>query len=64
MYFFLTCTCIGIIKSSGVWKFYPDSKFPDKISSGLTDCTNIFLFQITTVTITNSITITSTEHLF
>ncbi len=29
MYFFLTDTCIGIIKSSGVRKFCPNSKFPE-----------------------------------
>ena len=28
--FFLTDTCIGIIKSSGVRKFFPNSKFLDK----------------------------------
>jgi len=40
VYFFLTDTCIGIIKSSGVRKFCPNSKFPDKSSAGLTrfDC--------------------------
>ncbi len=36
VYFFLTDTCIGIIKSSGVRKFCPNSKFPDKSSAGLT----------------------------
>ena len=35
MYFFLTGTFIGIIKSSGVRKFCPNSKFPDKSSAGL-----------------------------
>ena len=41
--FFLTDTCIGIIKSSGVRKFCPNSKFPSKISDGLTwfDCIRI-----------------------
>ena len=40
MYFFLTDTCKGIIKSSGVRKFCPSSKFPNKSSAGLTrfDC--------------------------
>ena len=38
VYFFLTDTCIGIIKSSGV--ICPNNKFPDKSSAGLTrlDC--------------------------
>ncbi len=42
MYFFLTDTCIGIEKSSGVRKFCPNSKFPDKSSAGLTrfDCSH------------------------
>ncbi len=40
MYFFLTDKCIGIIKISGVRKFCPNNKFPDKSSAGLTrlDC--------------------------
>ena len=40
MYFLLTDTCIGIIKSSGVRKFCPNIKFSDKTSAGLTrlDC--------------------------
>jgi len=39
-YFFLTDTCIGIIKSSGEMKLNPNSKFTDKSSAGLTrfDC--------------------------
>ena len=42
--FFLTDTCIGIIKSSGVRKFSPNNKFPDKSSAGLTrlDCNKYF----------------------
>ena len=42
MYFFLTDTCIGIVKSSGVRKFCSNSKFPDKSSAGLTrfDCSH------------------------
>ncbi len=36
----ITDTCIGIIKNLRVGKFCPNSKFPDKSSSGLTrvDC--------------------------
>jgi hypothetical protein len=34
--FFLTGTFIGIIKSSGVRRFCPNSKFPDNSSAGLT----------------------------
>ncbi len=34
--FFQTDTCIGIVKSSGLRKFCPNSKFPDKRSAGLT----------------------------
>jgi hypothetical protein len=38
--FFLTDTCIGVLKSSGVRKFRPNSNYPDKSSAGLTrvDC--------------------------
>jgi len=36
VYIFLTDTCKGIIKSSEVRKFCPNSKFPDKSSAGLT----------------------------
>jgi len=38
--FFLNDTCIDMIKSSGVRKVCPNSKFPDKSSAGLTrfDC--------------------------
>ncbi len=36
MYLFLTDTCKGIIKSSGVREFCPNSKFPDKRMAGLT----------------------------
>ena len=57
MYFFLTDTCIGIIKSSGVRKFCPNNKFPDKSSAGLTRCDcksrgakrNLILFNICVV---------------
>jgi len=40
VYFLLTDTCIGIIKSSGARKFCPNIKFSDKTSAGLTrlDC--------------------------
>ena len=45
MYLFLTDTCIGIIKNSGVRKFCPNSKFTDKTSAGLTrfDC-SLFIY--------------------
>ena len=36
VYFFLNDTCIGIIKSSRVGKFFPKSKFPDKSCAVLT----------------------------
>jgi hypothetical protein len=46
--FFLTDTCLGIIKSSGLKKFCPNSKFPDKSSAGLarSDCIEIELMLI------------------
>jgi len=41
---FLTDSCKGIIKNLGVGKFCPNSKFPNKSSSGLTslDCTLLY----------------------
>ena len=46
--FFLTDTCIGIIKSSGVSKNCPNSKFPDKSSVGLKrfDCNKDYLIRV------------------
>ena len=43
VYFFLTDTCLAIIKSSGTRKFCQNNKFPDKSSAGLTrsDCRSI-----------------------
>ena len=40
VYYFLTCTCLDIIKNSGVIKFCPKRKFPDKSRPVLTraDC--------------------------
>jgi hypothetical protein len=46
--FFLTDTCIGIIKSSGVSKNCPNSKFPDKSSVGLKrfDCDKDYFIRV------------------
>jgi hypothetical protein len=47
VYFFLTDTFIGNIKSLGVRKFCPNSKFPDRSSFGFTrfDCSEKRKFQ-------------------